>query len=354
MIEVLRAGTLSSVQDLGRAGYRHLGICRSGALDTLALTVANQLVGNANHAAGLEITLGPVALRFPRATRIALAGADFAATLDDVPVHAWWSVTVAAGQTLTLRAAKRGMRAYLAVAGGIDVLPMLGSRSTDLTAGFGGLGGRALKDGDRLPVGGPGAAAGPAFKPGMPAFGVKSPAWCRFARLEPGARHVANHVAGQPLVMRVLPGPEYGSFSGAALDALWSQDWQVTPHSNRMGYRLSGPALKRKKNGELLSHGVVPGTIQVPPNGQPIVLMGDAQTAGGYPKIGAVISADLWRLAQARLNSHLCFVECTPAEARAALVELETYLKQIDIALALQHERIAHCFPTSSERSHAS
>lgn len=355
MIEVLRAGMLSSVQDLGRIGYRHLGVCRGGALDTLALAVANQLVGNANHAAGLEITLGPAALRFPRATRIALTGADFAATLDDVPVHAWWSIAVAAGQTLTLRAPKRGMRAYLAVAGGIDVLPMLGSRSTDLGAGFGGLGGRALKDGDRLPVGAPGAAARPAFRPGMPAFGVKSPAWCSFTHLEPGARHSAGQPAnGRPLVMRVLPGPEYGAFSSAAHEALWTQDWQVTPQSNRMGYRLSGPALKRKKAGDLLSHGVVPGTIQVPPNGQPIILMGDAQTAGGYPKIGAVISADLWRLAQVRLNGRLCFVECTQAEARAALVELETYLKQIDIALALQHERIAHCFPTPSEISHAS
>ncbi|HLX01322.1 MAG TPA: allophanate hydrolase, partial [Trinickia sp.] len=153
MIDVIRAGLLTTIQDLGRPGWRHLGIALGGALDTLALEVGNRLVGNRPQAAALEVTMGPTVLRFARATRVAITGTEFGSTLDGKPVYSWWSLPVKAGQELILHAAKRGMRAYVCVAGGIDVLPMLGSRSTDLGARFGGLGGRALKDGDRLPIG---------------------------------------------------------------------------------------------------------------------------------------------------------------------------------------------------------
>ncbi|MBN3792333.1 biotin-dependent carboxyltransferase family protein, partial [Burkholderia sp. Ac-20353] len=146
-IEVLRAGPLSTVQDLGRRGARHLGVAQGGALDSLALEVGNRLVGNRADAAAVEITFGPAAFRFTRDARIAITGTEFGATLDGKPVHSWWSLPVVAGQMLTLPAAKRGMRGYLCIAGGIDVLPMLGSRSTDLASRFGGLGGRALRDG---------------------------------------------------------------------------------------------------------------------------------------------------------------------------------------------------------------
>jgi biotin-dependent carboxylase-like uncharacterized protein len=337
MIDVLRAGTLTSVQDLGRTGLRHLGVCQSGALDTLALSVANRLAGNPRDAAGIEITIGPTVLRFTRDTRIALTGADFAATLDEQPVHAWWSLPVRAGQVLTLRAPRRGMRAYLAVAGGIDVLPALGSRSTDLKAGFGGLGGRALRDGDRLPVGTVKCKAGVAPALSSPAFGVKSPGWCPFGQLPAPAAGLAT---GTPdTLIRVLPGPEYDSFSAEAQAAFWGMHWSITPNSNRMGYRLSGPALARRDTPDLLSHAVLPGTIQVPPNGQPIVLMGDAQTSGGYPKIGSVLSADLWRLAQARLNSTVRFIPTTQADARQALDDIGRYLLQVELALKVRQER---------------
>jgi len=338
MIHVIRAGTLTSVQDLGRSGLRHLGICQSGALDTLAMGVANRLVGNPSDAAGIEITIGPTVLRFTRNARIAITGADFAATLDEVPVHAWWSLPVLAGQQLTLRAPRHGMRAYVAVAGGIDVIPMQGSRSTDLQAGFGGLGGRALRDGDRLPVSGALQSRDLALGPDTAGFGVKSPALCEFGHIPvaPGAA-----LAGaNDTVIRVLPGPEYASFSPAAQAALWASPWRITPNSNRMGYRLAGPSLERPDTQDLLSHAVLPGTIQVPPNGQPIVLMGDAQTAGGYPKIGAVISADLLRLAQARLNASLRFVPVELKHARQALVEIGQYLQQVDLALQMRRERL--------------
>ncbi|WP_322062196.1 biotin-dependent carboxyltransferase family protein [Paraburkholderia sp. J63] len=345
MIEVLRAGLLTTVQDLGRPGYRHLGVATGGALDTLALEVGNRLVGNRHDAAGLEITFGPVALRFARATRVAITGTEFGATLGGKPVWSWWSLPVEAGETLVLNGAKRGMRAYVCVAGGIDVLPMLGSRSTDLAAGFGGLAGRALKDGDRLATGASFAAGGEraSLAAGAPPFGVKAPSQCSFVYPDEAPHRRGRHPDGALWAMpvRVLRGPEYESFTPEAQRAFWSDEWQVTPNSNRMGYRLEGTPLAREARTDLLSHAVLPGTIQVPPNGQPIVLMSDAQTTGGYPKIGAVIRADLWKLGQVRLTAAVRFVETTPAVARHALLEERAYLRQIDTAIAMQDERHA-------------
>jgi biotin-dependent carboxylase-like uncharacterized protein len=341
MIQVLRAGVVTSVQDLGRTGHRHHGVTTAGALDQLALEVGNRLVGNAPSAAAIEVTVGPTALRFTRAMRIAITGAEFGATLDGDAVPAWWSLPVRAGQELVLHGAKRGMRGYVCVRGGIDVLPMLGSRSTDLNANFGGLGGRTLREGDRLAVGVPANRPGAGIGVDAPPFGVKAPEWCRFADFarEPAWR--AHHATGaeRAVPIRVLRGPEYDSFKESAHEALWAEEWRVTPHSNRMGYRLAGTALERETLTELLSHGVLPGTIQVPPNGQPIILMSDAQTTGGYARIGAVIRADLWRLAQVRLNGTVRFVPSSIEEARFALGEQQAYLRQIDVALAMYEER---------------
>ena len=342
MIEVIRAGLLTTVQDLGRHGYRQLGVASGGALDALALEVGNRLVGNRPDAAGLEVTFGPVVLRFARATRIAITGTEFGATLAGKPVWSWWSLPVAAGDELMMQGAKRGMRAYLCVAGGVDVLPVLGSRSTDLGAGFGGLAGRALADGDRLAVGVAGRERA-SFAPDAPEFGVKAPVWCNFALIDESRHRRGRHPGGLPWAapVRVLRGPEYASFTPDAQRSLWSDEWLVTPNSNRMGYRLAGTALEREPGADLLSHAVLPGTIQVPPNGQPIVLMSDAQTTGGYPRIGSVIRADLWKLAQIRLNGGVRFVETTAVGARAALAEEYAYLRQIDSAIAMHDERLA-------------
>ncbi|MGN6232069.1 MAG: biotin-dependent carboxyltransferase family protein [Trinickia sp.] len=342
MIDVLRAGVLSSVQDLGRPGYRHLGVAKAGALDALALEVGNRLVGNAPQAAGIEVTVGPMALRFAQATRIAITGAHFSATLDGAPVHTWWSLPVRAGQELVLLGPVRGMRGYVCVRGGIDVVPVLGSRSTDLSACFGGLGGRKLRDGDRLPTGASMERHGKATAADTPAFGVKAPEWCRFADVarEPARR--GKHTAGaeRAALIRVLRGPEYDTFSEAARTAFWLEEWRVTPNSNRMGYRLEGGVLAREHEAELRSHAVLPGTIQVPGNGQPIVLMSDAHTTGGYPRIGVVIAADLWKLAQVRLGAAVRFVRTTREEARYALAEEHAYLRQIDAAIAMHEERM--------------
>lgn len=321
-IVVVRPGMLASVQDLGRHGHRQLGICPGGALDALALTLANRLVGNADGAAGLELTMGRCELRFESATRIALTGDDFGATLDGVALWSHWSVPVAAGQTLKLeganaRSAKTGLRSWLAVAGGIDVPPVLGSRSTDLKAGFGGHAGRALKKGDRLPLG---VSALSDAQRARPAFGLRAPGWA-----------IDGHPMkeGAPIALRVMPGPEYAQFTSASQALVWSAPWRVTPQSNRMGSRLEGPALARERAVDMLSAGVIPGTIQVPPSGQPIILMGDAQTTGGYPRIGVVIRADLWKLAQAPLNGPLRLVQVDAAAALVAWEAQQLYQRQV-------------------------
>jgi biotin-dependent carboxylase-like uncharacterized protein len=325
MIVVQKPGVLASVQDLGRHGHRQLGICPGGALDVLALTLANRLVGNADGAAGLELTMGGCELRFEADTRIALTGDDFSAQLDGTPLWPCWSVPVAAGQTLKLMGAnaagakKAGLRSWLAIAGGIDVAPVLGSRSTDLKAGFGGHEGRALRKGDRLPLG-PSRldAAQRARRP----FGLRGPDW-------------GPDESDAAIALRVLPGPEFEQFTLAAREVLWGEPWRITSQSNRMGSRLAGSELKRKRGGDMLSSGVIPGTIQVPPSGQPIILMGDAQTTGGYPRIGVVIRADLWKLAQAPLNGKLRLVQVDMQQALTAWADQQRYLAQVAQGLAV-------------------
>jgi biotin-dependent carboxylase-like uncharacterized protein len=324
MIVIRKPGLLASVQDLGRHGHRQLGICPGGALDVLSLTLANRLAGNTDGAAGLELTMGGCELQFETDTRIALAGDDFGASLDGVPLWPCWSVPVMAGQTLKLAGAnapgvrKVGLRSWLAVAGGMDVPPVLGSRSTDLKAGFGGHEGRALRKGDRLALGPSRLDAAQRIR--RP-FGLRGPDW-------------GTEEADGAIALRVLPGPEFEGFTLAAREQLWGERWRITPQSNRMGSRLAGAELKRKRSGDMLSSGVIPGTIQVPPSGQPIILMGDAQTTGGYPRIGVVIRADLWKLAQAPLNGKLRLVQVDQAQALQAWAAQQRYLVQVSQGLA--------------------
>lgn len=328
-ITVLKPGMLSSVQDLGRQGHRQLGVCPGGALDTLALTLANRLVGNHADAAGLELTLGNCAIRFDADTRIALAGDDFDARLDGVPLRPLWSTPVRAGQTLQLGGANRwsakvGLRSWLAVAGGIDVPVLMGSRSTDLKAGFGGLDGRALRKGDRLNLG---ASRLDAVQRDQRPIGVPAPQY--WDAPSPAAD-------GALTVLRVMPGPEAEQFSEAVRAQFHAAQWRITPQSNRMGSRLEGPALERRVGGDMLSSAVIPGTVQVPPSGQPIVLMGDAQTTGGYPRIAVVIRADLWKLAQAPLGGRLQMVPVDAAQALEAWRTQNKHLAQIESALAMR------------------
>ena len=300
MMTILKPAVQTTIQDLGRHGFRHLGVGAAGAMDRLSLLIGNYLVGNAADAAGLELCMPPAQIRLDAACAIALTGADCLARLDHTPVGVGRRVVVEAGQTLELSAAHSGIRAYLCIAGGINVPPVLGSRSTDLQAGMGGLEGRLIRRGDVL-------RTAPSTLPGPTAAGVLLP--------QMGSS------------IRVLPGPEFEDFAPESRTALFTAAWTVSTQSNRMGYRLQGPALLRQDTGELRSHAVFPGLLQVPPNGAPIVLMADAQATGGYPRIACVIAADQWRLAQIPPGAPIHFELATRAAALLAWEKQRAYLQ---------------------------
>ena len=323
MMEVLSSGALNTVQDLGRYGYRKIGLTVAGAMDKLALAAGNLLLGNHVNCAGIEVTIFPFRVRFHADTKIAITGADCAAEIDGDPLLPWWVASVCRGQVLSLSMPARGCRAYLVLRGGIDVPLVLNSRSTDLKTKFGGHDGRSLRKGDRLAL--------------LAGNDDASPdAWTGGYGLEPP--HVALPFSGSvegTVAVRVLPAAEYEKFSEAGRAQFWGGRWLITPNSNRQGYRLAGAALPMSGQSELLSHGLVPGIIQVPSSGQPIIQMSDANTSGGYPKIGTVIEADLWRLAQARVADSLHFVQTTVADAIAALAAERAWLQKIEAGVAL-------------------
>jgi len=315
VIEVLATGAMSTVQDPGRHGYRRFGVGVAGPLDPLAAHIGNAMLGNDPKCACIEIVLFPFRVRFTEDCRIALTGADARAAIDGTPVWPWWSLTVHAGQVLSLQAPRDGGVAYLSMGGGVDVPEVLGSRSTDLKAGFGGLQGRPLRKGDSLACL-EDACLGTRQRPR--GFGVRPP-----SAAEAGA------------AIRVLPAAEWDQFTDEAHTLLVTHDWKVSPNSNRIGVRLEGPALAMRRKVELLSHGIVPGVIQVPPSGLPIVMQCDAQTSGGYPKIATVIEADQWRIAQTPLGGRLRFEVITLEQAQAAWDGQRRYVEAIRQAAIL-------------------
>lgn len=295
MIEILSTAPLNSIQDLGRGGLLDAGVGRGGAMDRHALEMGNALLGNPRGDAGIEMVLFPFRLRFHVETAFAITGATASATLDGRPVPPNWALRVRSGQDLVIAAPTHGARAYLSFLGGIDVPEVLGSRATDQKGGFGGINGRGFIRGDRLDL-----AASPIPSSAFAAGFGASASEMGTVRVEGGTAVVE---------LRVLPAAEFDDFTDEARHDLTAAPWLVTTDSNRMGYRLSGAPLKLKSPLELFSHGLVPGTVQVPPAGQPMIQLADANTCGGYPKIATVIEADLWRLAQAPIGSHLRFVE---------------------------------------------
>lgn len=318
-LQVLAPGALTSVQDQGRPGYRHLGVPVGGALDPEALAIANALVGNDPAAAGIEITLTGPRLRFLTRTLIALCGADCAALVDGVPVPMWTRVAIAAGATLWIPRLPGGARAWLALAGGIDVPAVLGSRSTDLTAGFGGWQGRALAAGDLLPLG-PAAARARTWL--ERAARASTPVWAE--RWQVRDLQAWDH--DQPI--RILPIDE------AHCAALCASAWRISPQSGRMGLRLEGPALTTGSSAHRISAGVAPGLVQCPPDGGPIVLLRDAQTIGGYPLVGCVAQIDLPRLGRLRPGASIRFQAIGLDQAHALLAERQRRLQGLLSALA--------------------
>jgi 5-oxoprolinase (ATP-hydrolysing) subunit C len=330
MMTVLVGGPLTTVQDRGRTGQRALGIGSAGAMDRLALTVGNVLVGNSRDAAGIEIAASQFVVRFETDTWFALTGSDCGAQLDEAPMLRWWTIPARAGQVLSLRPPVGGMFAYLTVAGGIDTPPILGSRSTDLKGGFGGLGGRALRQNDVLPIGSP---ARKRCLDRIRGFGVRPPG---AAELSPT---MGGWFEGPAAVIRVLPAAEYNLFSANCVKAFWASVWTLQRDSNRVGYRLAGTPLQLASPLELFSHGILPGVVQVPPSGQPVVQMSDANTCGGYPKIGVVIATDLGRFAQVQPGAKIRFVETKHREALAAVKAEGEYLRALEQFVSLADMR---------------
>ena len=316
---VQRAGFLISVQDLGRTGFRQFGVSTSGALDSFALRVANLLVGNDEGAAGLEITLGGLHLRFEDERSVAWCGGEFDVQNGSRALPAGHVAHLQAGDELKVGRSQLGCRCWLAISGGIDVPVVLGSRSTDLRANFGGFEGRALRDGDVLPL-----CTSPGLQPS--ATGI-SP-WT--------APHDWVSSAKRYPVLRFVRGVGWNHFNASTLQRLTSEPFAVSPDSDRMGVRLDGPELKRDDKTDLISEAVAAGTIQVPPSGKPILLLGDCQTIGGYPKIAHVITVDLGIAAQLCAGNTVRFCEVSLQDAHRLLMERERDLERFRIGLSLQ------------------
>lgn len=300
---VRKPGLFTTIQDLGRPGQGRWGVSPCGAMDPFALTLANLLAGNPAGAAALEVTaLGPE-LVFEEEATFALAGADLGATLDGTRVELDRAQRARAGQVLRFGARARGARAYLAVAGGLarSAQPFLGSAATDVEAHLGGLRGRPLRAGDVLAL---------ELQPPFQARAVEGAWECWYQ---------------PPDVVRFIPEPG-ARLPAEALERFTTEQFRISPRSNRVGYRLEGPALPTDSVGLQLSEPVAPGTIQLPPDGQPIVLMADRQTTGGYPRLGHVLRADVPKLAQRWLGDNVTFRAVTLGEARQALLELDAWL----------------------------
>lgn len=317
-IRVLRPGLLTTVQDLGRWGKQRYGVVVGGAMDSFALRMANLLVGNEENAAALEMTLLGPTLRFEQDALVALCGGEFHPTLDDHPMSTWRPAFIKKGTTFHCGSAVTGCRGYLAVAGGIEVPLVLGSHSTYLRGNFGGYAGRALQEGDRLAMNEQALAVSPNPSP----WGIGS---------------LAPAYNDNPTI-RVILGSEFDWLAPRSQEQLFAAEFEVTPQSDRMGYRLSGPQLEFTVPRELISEAVCPGVIQVPADGQPILLMADCATTGGYPKVGCVASVDLPLAAQLRPGTKLRFAAVSLAQAQSLFHQREDDIARLKVGLALKRK----------------
>jgi antagonist of KipI len=308
-LEVIAPGPLSTVQDLGRTGMQHLGFSPGGATDRYAAALGNRLLQNDPAAAVIEITLGNASFRFHRAAGIAITGADASPRLDGRPLLLWQTYTAPAGSVLRFEQTTRGARTYLCMRGGVDVPVVLGSRSTDLLARLGGYNGRALRAGDRLPIG---ATHRPRGEQRVP-LAIRP----LYQRL---------------MLVRTVPGPQDGAFSPLSRSTFFSSLYRVSPRADRTGLFLDGPRLFHVRGADILSEGVTAGSVQVPGTGAPLVLLAEHRSMGGYPKIATVCSTDLPRLGQARPGDLILFVPVDHDAARQARRALERLMAGITFA----------------------
>jgi antagonist of KipI len=302
-LEVLDPGMLSTVQDLGRFGHGAIGVSACGAADPLSLRIGNRLVGNDDGAPAIEMTLRGGTFRTDAPAVVAACGSDFGAS-----VPPWTAVELAAGAVVELGATRSGARCTLCIRGGVAVAPVLGSASTHLPSGLGGVEGRALRKGDRVAIG------------AAPRGGLR--------RLRPGATGLLERLLFRD-ALRATPGPQADWFGADAIAELFRASWQVSEAADRMGLRLEGPELPRARAGELRTEGVCLGAVQVPESGRPIILFVDQQTTGGYPKIANVVTADFSAIGQLRPRKKVRFEPVLPDEARRILLEQEAALAEV-------------------------
>lgn len=301
-MKILDASALASIQDSGRLGYRSMGVGRNGAMDSWSLQAGNALIKNKLNEPVIEIALGNLTIEFEEDVSFCLTGGLYEAYLDDKRIPCYWRVNAKAKQILKLVRPLQGMYTYLCLHGGFDIEPVLQSTSTNTKAGFGGFEGRYLKTGDTINV---------KKASSLPIIGV--------ARLAPTQ------------TIRVIKSSEYECFTAASKEAFERQAWKLQTNSNRMGYRLAGEsALEFSAPVEMSSHGVDIGMIQVPPQGQPIVLMADGQTTGGYPKIATVINADIGLMAQIRFGKACQFTVVDVEQALHEQQKRHHYINQIE------------------------
>ncbi|MDG5787445.1 biotin-dependent carboxyltransferase family protein [Evansella sp. AB-P1] len=318
IFEVIDPGLHTTVQDLGRIGYQKYGIVPAGAMDDYSFQLGNLLLGNERHAAGLEITmLGPT-LRILNDTEIVIAGANLSPTLNKQPIPMWTSIHVSKGDELGFGKPQSGTRAYILVEGGIDVPDVMGSKATYVKAQIGGYEGRALQVKDVIQCHGSVARI---TENSMTSNRRKTISFSATPNLEMNS------------VIRVIPGPQESMFSEETIEKFYNSTYKISTQSDRMGYRLEGEPLIRHNSNEMITDAVTEGSIQVPSDGQPIVLMADRQTSGGYPKIANVISVDLWKVAQRLPGQSLSFKKVSVTKAHDELRKREQLFSQLHVGV---------------------
>ncbi|WP_272466534.1 biotin-dependent carboxyltransferase family protein [Terrihalobacillus insolitus] len=331
MISLTKPGLLTSVQDLGRYGFQKYGVITSGVMDQLAHRTSNLLVGNEENEATIELTLlGPV-IDFEEDKLISICGGNLSPSINGEPVRLWRPILVKEGSQLRFGQCISGCRAYLAIAGGIGVPNVMDSKSTYLRAGLGGFKGRALNVGDKLETKHINDVSARMIDELSKCSGDENFAetdWSVASDLFPSYEKIPS--------IRVMKGRQYHLFSKESQDTFFSQPFEITPQSDRMGYRLKGPSLSLEEASEMLSEAVNFGTIQVPSDGNPIVLLADRQTTGGYPKIGQIATVDLPLMAQLKPGDLVRFVEVSHEEAQHLYLEREMKIQQLKQGILLK------------------
>ena len=315
MIIIEKCGALTTIQDAGRFGYEKFGVSPSGPMDIRSFTLANLLVGNPKNGAALECTIIGPTLKFTEPSVVALTGCNMRPNLNGKAIPMYTAVAVQAGDKLHTGIGVQGCRCYIAVSGGLDVPMVMGSRATSIQNKIGGLQGRKLVDGDQLTIG----------KPPQPLKNVAG-----------HSIKAENFWQVKPIILRVLMGPQEHEFTEAGISTFLNSTYRVGMDSNRMGYRLDGAIIEHKGDGNIISDGIVTGSVQVPTAGLPIVMLAERQTVGGYPKIATVISADLPKIGQCRPGDRIQFQKTTIEVAQKLhqeyineMAELEKKLSQI-------------------------